>query len=94
MIAKPARELKMDSRTGVLDRLEISHWSGPFNSSLQTEAVDSLEHGRVLYCPRLAFALEDKEKRFLSPSYLSGLRKNISYEPVRKRLGGASARGE
>src|SRR5262245_55892050 len=77
----------------VLRNLEISHWSGPFSASLQEQAVHALEHGLVLHCPNLVFDLNDEEKRFLSPSYLSGTRKNISYEPARLRLGGSSARG-
>jgi len=77
-----------------LQHLEITRWSGPFSASLQEQAIHTLEHGQVLYCPTLAFALEGEESRFLSPSCRSGARKNISYEAARKHLGGASVRDD
>jgi len=77
-----------------LQHLEITRWSGPFSASLQEQAVHALEHGQVLYCPNLAFELQDEAGRFFSPSCRSGTRKNISYEPARGRLGGASVRDD
>jgi hypothetical protein len=78
----------------VLEQLDITSWEGPFPDVLQERAIDALEHGRVLYCPHLGFALAEAERSFLSPVWRDGSRKNISYEPATERLGGTSVHGD
>ena len=77
----------------VLQQIEVTRWEGPFSRSLQEQALYVLEHGQILYCPNLAFQLQDMEHRFLSSGWRSGRRKNISYDPATDRLGGASVSG-
>ncbi|HKE56355.1 MAG TPA: Kdo hydroxylase family protein, partial [Pyrinomonadaceae bacterium] len=78
----------------VVQQIEVKRWGGPFSGSLQEQAVYALEHGQILYCPNLAFELNDDEQRFLSSGWRSGRRKNISYDPATDRLGGASVTGQ
>ena len=73
----------------VLEQLEISNWSGPFG----VEAVSALEAGKIVYAPLLTFELNEAERRFLSPGYLDGKTKNLSFDPGSEELRGSSAGG-
>jgi hypothetical protein len=64
----------------VLQTLEIEDWRPAVEPSLSERLALSLEQGKVLYLPRLRFALLDGEQAFFSPQWLSGKRKNISLE--------------
>jgi hypothetical protein len=77
----------------VLEQLEISGWTGPFSGELTERAERALESGKILYAPRLRFGLSDREQRFLSPAYLNGKSKNISFHPATGALGGTSCEG-
>jgi hypothetical protein len=77
----------------VLQTSDISRWEGPFSRQEQDLAIEALEHGRLLYCPALAFSLEEGERPFLSPTWSNGSRKNISFEPATGRLGGTTVQG-
>ena len=78
----------------VLERLEITGWSGPFAAELQARAVDALERGRVLWFPTLAFALEEGEGDLLTPSLSNGKAKNISLDPASGTCQGIDAAAE
>ena len=71
-----------------LELFEIDTWEGPFTEELQKKAVRSLENGKVLYFPNLAFPLADQEKKFLDPQKVDPKAKNISYDRRNDKLGG------
>jgi 3-deoxy-D-manno-oct-2-ulosonic acid (Kdo) hydroxylase len=77
----------------VLHSLNISTWGGPYSDGEHNDAIKALEHGRVLYLPRLPFVLREEEKQLLTPALSSGRAKNISLDPSGK-LKHDSAGGE
>ncbi|MDA8382069.1 MAG: Kdo hydroxylase family protein [Betaproteobacteria bacterium] len=64
----------------LLHPLETDAWEARFPAAAQADALSSLERGRVLFFPHLAFVLGAEEKRFLSPRWSDGKAKNISLE--------------
>ena len=78
----------------IVERIEIESWDVPFEADLRTRARSSLEDGKVLYFPRLAFGLNEDEKPFLSASVASGRSKNISFDTSTGKLQGAAISGE
>ena len=60
---------------------ELSDWRGPFAEDIRSAAGDSLESGRVLFFPRLAFVLEERERTLLTPDVSDGSAKNVSLRP-------------
>jgi 3-deoxy-D-manno-oct-2-ulosonic acid (Kdo) hydroxylase len=77
----------------VLERLEITSWSGPFPEDVTARTADALESGKVVFAPFLQFQLSEAEKRFLSPIYLDKKSKNISFRPATDAMQGSSATG-
>jgi hypothetical protein len=77
----------------VLEQLDIGGWAGPFPGDLTGRAERALEDGRIVYAPGLRFGLSESEQRFLSPEYLNGKSKNISFHPATGALGGTSCQG-
>jgi hypothetical protein len=71
----------------------VPHWQGPFADAEKSRALSSLEHGKVLYFPKLSFVPEES----CSPSFSSLLAhqkvKNISYNPVNGIIRGTIAAG-
>ena len=65
---------------------DLADWHAAGEDS---QFIDALEDGRVLYFPRLAFALHDSERRFLRTGWTDGRAKNISYDGMQDRLKGA-----
>lgn len=53
------------------------------------ECLKHLEEGQVVLLPKLDFPLLDEEKELITPSILSGNRKNVSFNPRTKELKGA-----
>jgi hypothetical protein len=47
---------------------------------MRGSAIEALEDGKVLYFPRLAFALSTEEVRFLAPAVADAGEKNVSFE--------------
>jgi 3-deoxy-D-manno-octulosonic acid hydroxylase-like protein len=78
----------------VCEVLDITRWEGPFLPGHQEQAIHALEHGYLLYFPSLAFPLKSSEHTFLSPDWSDGNRKNISFEPATRRLGGITIQGD
>jgi hypothetical protein len=73
----------------VLETLEINSWTGPVSKAIQDKAIRALESGKVLFLPNLPFELQKQEQRFLSTKYVDPKSKNISYNTVNDKLGGA-----
>lgn len=74
----------------VLETFQSGAWHGPFSGEEQERALEALERGRILYFPRLAFFFREAETPFLSPAWSDGRSKNISFEPQRGTLQGAT----
>lgn len=68
-----------------LDLLDITCWQGGISPEHAAQAANTLESGRLLYAPRLRFALMVGEGRFLSPNCLDGKSKNVSLRPGQPR---------
>ncbi|MDB6061935.1 MAG: 3-deoxy-D-manno-oct-2-ulosonic acid (Kdo) hydroxylase [Verrucomicrobiaceae bacterium] len=58
----------------------ISAWQALVSDEDRTTLIDALEAGKILYFYSLAFSFSDFEKKFLSPHWLDGSRKNISLQ--------------
>src|SRR5438445_11519207 len=71
----PHREME------TLEPLNITSWQGPFSPDIVAKAADALENGKLLYAAQLTFDLSEAERRFLSPDYLDGKSKNVSFRP-------------
>ncbi|MDI1297877.1 Kdo hydroxylase family protein [Methylotenera sp.] len=57
---------------------DLSHWSGPVDSSISDQAIEALEHGSVIALPMLAFTFLPEEQRFLSTDWSDKQSKNIA----------------
>jgi hypothetical protein len=67
----------------VVETLDVTAWEGPAHTNMRESAVEALEDGKVLYFPRLAFALSSDERRFLSPQFADAKAKNVSFDRAR-----------
>lgn len=72
----------------MLHTISASAWEAVFTSQIQQQAIEKLEHGNILYFPKLDFSLLAMEKDFLTPDYADPHAKNISYQPNQKKLWG------
>ena len=77
----------------ILEPLDITSWQGPFSAEVVAKAADALEAGKLLYARQLPFQLSDGERRFLSPDWLDGKSKNVSFRPDSGVLKGTHCRG-
>ena len=77
-----------------LEEIDIRDWSGSVLPEMRAKAADALESGRVLFFPRLGFAMDDDERRFLSAALSSGDRKNITLNPDTGSSHGSDLDGE
>lgn len=75
-MASPSRDI-----AEILETLDVVAWNGPIATNMPVSATEALEDGKVLYFPRLAFALPDAERRFLNPEVADATAKNVSYNP-------------
>lgn len=78
----------------LVETFAINNWHAHCDPSTQSNAIRSLESGKVLFFPQLAFNLTNEEKKFLSPHYLSGSGKNISFDRNTLKLRGTNANPE
>ena len=65
----------------VLETLDVTGWHGPIHTNVAGDAVTALEDGKVLYFPRLGFALSADERQFLDPAVANAKSKNVSRDP-------------
>ena len=77
-----------------ISTLDIAHWNEALPPDAATAATRELETGQVLFLPQLNFPLTEDEQRFLSPQWLEGSAKNVSYDPQTQAVGHTSALGE
>ncbi|NKF21657.1 Kdo hydroxylase family protein [Solimonas marina] len=71
-----------------IETIFVTDWQAPVAPATAAHALDALEAGSVLRLP-LPFVLQADEQSLLSPTLLSGARKNISYNPANDRVQGA-----
>lgn len=76
-----------------LTELATAHWDESLDPAAAADATRDLETGKVIFLPRLAFTLHDEEQRFLSPRWLEGKAKNVSFDPLAQKIGHTSAQG-
>jgi hypothetical protein len=74
--------------------LELERWDATLPPDAAVQAMRKLESGSVLFMPQLAFPLNAGERRFLSPQWLEGQAKNVSYDPRSARIAHTSAQGD
>jgi hypothetical protein len=72
---------------------DIARWDDPLQPAAADAATRELETGKVLFLPQLRFPLMENELRFLSPQWLEGSAKNVSYDPRAEKIGHTSATG-
>lgn len=84
----------IDVSMKILETFDTAGWGGQLEADLRGRALESLEGGKVLYFPQLAFVLEDRERRFLSPAWVDGKSKNISFNPRTGELRGSPCTGD
>ena len=77
-----------------LHTFDIAQWRVALDPAAAAGATGELEAGKILFFPNLKFSLDDGERRFLSPQWLAGAAKNVSYDPRAEQVGHTSAAGE
>ena len=77
-----------------LEIIEIESWSHLISGPIQEQVINSLESGKVLFFPKLAFSLKPHEMLFLSPKILDPKSKNVSYNLHTDKLGGIQCEGQ
>jgi hypothetical protein len=80
----------------VMSRIETiytSSWPPALDGAKADRALEALEDGRILYFPKLHFAMAPEEACFLAAGW-SGAAKNVSYETANDTLKGTTATGE
>jgi hypothetical protein len=78
----------------IREEFDIGVWHGPFDAQTRARAQTALEHGRLLYFPKLPFQLSNRETEFLDGGLTDGKAKIISLDHVSGKLQGTSASGE
>jgi 3-deoxy-D-manno-oct-2-ulosonic acid (Kdo) hydroxylase len=78
----------------ILETIDLASWEAEISSSLKQKAIQSLENGKVLYFPSLAFPIKNSEKPLLSPDKTDPKSKNISFDKVSGKLNGAQCSDE
>ncbi|NKG29805.1 3-deoxy-D-manno-oct-2-ulosonic acid (Kdo) hydroxylase [Erwinia rhapontici] len=73
------------SRDRVIHTLPLTGWNQPQHDS---NALESLEQGNVLFMPHLTFTLLPEELALLTPALVDPKRKNISFNPQKNQVRG------
>ncbi len=60
--------------------LDLTGWRPVLAPGVQDTAIRAIEDGGVLVLPHVNFALSERERRFLSPSWSDGRAKNVSLD--------------
>lgn len=75
----------------MLEKLEDNQWQFLLSKKRELSLLDSIEQGRVLFLPHLAFDLSTTEKKFLTPLCQGPKSKNISFNSQTRSLKGHAA---
>lgn len=68
----------------------VSNWQESFSVEQQTNAIDALENGQLIFFPQLEFTLSQEEQALLSPDYVNPKTKNISFNIHTNKIGGVA----
>ena len=68
-----------------IQNFDINDWQPNLSAAEIEKFALVLEQGAVIHLPKLGFVLQDDEKKFYSPNWLNGQRKNISLEDNKVR---------
>jgi len=74
----------------ILNEIFSKDWKGLYSTDTQTQAINRLENGGILFFPKLAFALRPEEKTILSPFCAHPRSKNISFNADTEKVHGAA----
>lgn len=85
----PVRASAKSVPLDLIEQLPVDAWSPIVDPVAQEEATGALEDGKVMYLPRLGFALKADEMRFLSTRWSDGKSKNIYLRGKERTLRGA-----
>lgn len=77
-----------------LETIDINSFDTPVTVEIKEKAIQALEHGKVIYFPKLPFQLNSDELRFLSHEMVDPKSKNISYDIKKDQLGGSTCQGD
>ena len=83
----------MLAQSEIIEVLDNREWRFTLAGDAATQTARAVEAGKVLFFPRLAFALEPNQRRFLSPACSDGKAKNISYDCRNHMLQGTGLAG-
>lgn len=86
---RPSRKCRMN-HSGILAPMPFTAWEGPFAPDAQDEVRRTLESGRIVFFPELAFAIEPHEADLLDPQMSGARRKNVSFDPQTGGIGNAA----
>ena len=78
----------------IREEFDFRDWEGPFDPATRARAQQALEHGHLLYFPKMPFKLSNSETEFLDGRLTDGKAKNISLDHTNGKLQGTSATGE
>lgn len=76
----PARHAPAGTDPVEIVTLDLEGWSPPVPAATQRQAVRALEGGGVVVLPRVTFAMDERERRFLSPAWSDRRAKNVSLD--------------
>jgi len=71
----------------ILRSLPLVGWAGPFAAPTCDSAVATLEAGKILFLPQLAFAIPPDEADLLDPAVSAAGRKNVSFDAATGEIG-------
>lgn len=77
----------------MLNTLDFTTWQPQLSAQAASACTQALELGQVAYLPQLSFVLAEAERKLLSPQWLDGNSKNISYDPNTGKVKHTSAEG-
>lgn len=72
-----------------LEVLDVNAWQTPVNPQVQKDAINALEQGKVLFFPKLSFALTQDELESLCQAKITQGTKNVSYNFNNNELRGS-----
>jgi hypothetical protein len=76
-----------------ISTVDVADWADARPSGLAIDPTAALEAGAVLHLPNLGFQTTRRELQAFSPG-IAGSSKNVSFDPVRERLGGTVLAGD